>query len=151
MSLFTSNSKQVLVASNNPAKLNAVKAAVGKCFPSLVLDVRGGVLLRDEDLHCFAWVAVKQQAAAKVSIARSAEFVLPQRISQLVLQQGLELGQADDQVFGRKQSGRGTGTVGVLTNNLVTRAHYYEHAVVMALIPYMNPSLYPEYVAEGPV
>jgi len=75
--------------------------------------------------------------------------MLPDRISQLVLQQGLELGQADDQVFGRQQSGRGSGTVGVLTNNLVTRTLYYEHAVVMALVPFMNPSLYPEYVVGG--
>lgn len=49
------------------------------------------------------------------------------------------------QVFGRKRSGHGTGTVGKLTDNIVTRAAYYEHAIVMALIPFMNLKLYPEF------
>lgn len=49
------------------------------------------------------------------------------------------------QVFGRVKSGQGSGTVGKLTDNIVTRAAYYEHAVVMALIPFMNLELYPEF------
>jgi non-canonical (house-cleaning) NTP pyrophosphatase len=49
------------------------------------------------------------------------------------------------QVFGRTKSGQGNGTVGKLTANVVTRAAYYEHAVMMALIPFMKPDLYPEY------
>jgi hypothetical protein len=49
------------------------------------------------------------------------------------------------QVFKRTKSGQGNGTVGKLTANVVTRAAYYEHAVMMALIPFMNPDLYPEY------
>jgi hypothetical protein len=50
------------------------------------------------------------------------------------------------QVFGRVQSGRGTGTVGHLTHGLITRQSYYEHAVALALIPYLHPStLYPGY------
>jgi non-canonical (house-cleaning) NTP pyrophosphatase len=49
------------------------------------------------------------------------------------------------QVFGRTQSGQGNGTVGKLTDNIVTRAAYYEHAIVMALIPFMNLKLYPEF------
>jgi non-canonical (house-cleaning) NTP pyrophosphatase len=35
--------------------------------------------------------------------------------------------------------------VGHLTQNAVTRAAYYEQVIIMALIPYMNPELYPEY------
>jgi non-canonical (house-cleaning) NTP pyrophosphatase len=49
------------------------------------------------------------------------------------------------QVFGRTQSGQGNGTVGKLTGSIVTRAAYYEHAIVMALIPLMNLKLYPEF------
>lgn len=43
------------------------------------------------------------------------------------------------------KSGQGTGTVGKLTGNIVTRADYYEHAIVMALIPFLNLELYPDY------
>lgn len=54
------------------------------------------------------------------------------------------------QVFGRVKSGQGSGTVGNLTNNLVLRADYYEHAVVMALIPFMNLELYSEFGLQAP-
>jgi non-canonical (house-cleaning) NTP pyrophosphatase len=58
----------------------------------------------------------------------------------------MELGAADDLLFGRIDSGRGSGTVGHLTHNTVTRAAYYEQVIVMALIPFMNPELYPEFL-----
>jgi hypothetical protein len=32
---------------------------------ALVVAIEGGVLLRDDNLHCFAWAAVKQQAAGE--------------------------------------------------------------------------------------
>lgn len=48
-------------------------------------------------------------------------------------------------MFGRVKSGQGSGTVGKLTGNIITRVDYYEHAIVMALIPFMNLELYPEY------
>ena len=34
--------------------------------------------------------------------------------------------------------------VGKLTGGIITRSLYYEHAVVLALIPCMNPGLYGE-------
>lgn len=81
--------------------------------------------------------------AGRISTARSAEFLLPSAVSQLVLQ-GVELGAADDKVFNRNNSGQRSGTIGHLTGDIITRSGYYEHAFVMALIPFMNPELYPE-------
>jgi hypothetical protein len=54
------------------------------------------------------------------------------------------------QVFGRVESGQGSGTVGKLTDNLVLRSDYYEHAMALALIPFMNPELYPEFGLQAP-
>lgn len=34
-------------------------------------------------------------------------------------------------------------TVGILTRELISRAEYYEHALVLALIPFIRPELYP--------
>lgn len=45
----------------------------------------------------------------------------------------------------RVKSGRGSGTIGQLTGGLVTRQAYYEHAALMALLPLINPQLYPEF------
>ena len=77
-------------------------------------------------------------------LAKTASFALPHRIHELVEHEGLELGEADDQVFDRTNSKHGSGTVGLLTNGLIDRSHYYEHALVMALMPWIRPDLYPK-------
>ena len=43
----------------------------------------------------------------------------------------------------RVKSGRGNGTIGLLTSGLLTRQSYYEHAALCALVPLINPQLYP--------
>ena len=49
---------------------------------------------------------------------------------------------SSSQVFKRRKSGQGNGTVGKLTRGLISRTDYYAHTVTLALIPYMNPTLY---------
>lgn len=56
--------------------------------------------------------------------------------------EGLELGEADDRVFGRTNSKQATGAVGLLSKDLITRQSYYEHAITLALIPFLNEELY---------
>lgn len=46
------------------------------------------------------------------------------------------------QVFGKVNSKQGQGTVGQLTNGLIDRTLFYEHAVVLALAPFMHPDVY---------
>ncbi len=45
-------------------------------------------------------------------------------------------------VFGRTNSKQGNGAVGLLTGDVIDRAAYYVHAVILALIPFRNPELY---------
>jgi non-canonical (house-cleaning) NTP pyrophosphatase len=59
------------------------------------------------------------------------------------------LGHADDRVFGRENSEQTNGAVGLLTKDLIDRTAYYEHAVVLALVPFVNPGLYAA-AAAGP-
>ena len=54
-----------------------------------------------QQLEVFAWVVVQAPGGA-TSHARSASFPLPAALSELMLREGLELGQADDRVFGRQ-------------------------------------------------
>jgi putative aldouronate transport system permease protein len=54
---------------------------------------------------------------------------------------GLELGHADDRVFGRDNSKQANGAIGILTDDVVDREAYYVHAVIMALVPFKNPAL----------
>ncbi len=108
--------------------------------------IEGGVAAELEgdaaegDLWAFAWVVVLGKD--RMGKARTGTFDLPPQIAELV-RQGKELGEADDIVFGRTNSKQENGAVGLLTGDVIDRAAYYFHAVILALIPFMNPELYP--------
>jgi len=67
-------------------------------------------------------------------------FQLPKKIQKLI-DEGFELGEADDLVFKRNESKKKNGAVGILTNNLIDRTKYYEEAVILSLIPFINKKL----------
>lgn len=95
-----------------------------------------------QDLECFAWVVVKDARSGTESNARTGSFLLPRRLSEMVLQEGLELGDADDRMFRRTKSGQGSGTIGHLTRGQITRTDFYIHAIELALVPWMQPEHY---------
>ncbi len=101
--------------------------------------VEGGCDYLEKVMVAFAWIVVV--AEGMQGSARTALFQLPQKVQALV-ESGLELGEADDLVFGRENSKQKSGAVGLLTGNVVTRTSLYEQAVILALIPFKNPTLY---------
>jgi inosine/xanthosine triphosphatase len=90
-------------------------------------------------LEAFAWIVILSPTLT--GRARTATFQLPPAVATLV-HAGVELGHADDQVFGRSNSKQSNGAVGLLTRDLIDRTAYYSHAVVLALVPFLNPELY---------
>jgi len=173
---------KVIVASESPVKLAAVKIGFSKIFPdddiyfdtvnalSNVSDqplcdletytgaknrcefaysfmpdadywvgIEGGLDEYFGELEAFAWIFIKSKA--KEGKARTATFFLPEKIEKLI-RQGKELGEADDIVFGLKDSKKKTGAVGILTKDACNRTDYYAEAVVLALIPFINETLY---------
>jgi non-canonical (house-cleaning) NTP pyrophosphatase len=72
---------------------------------------------------------------------RTGTFLLPPAVAELI-RQGKELGAADDIVFGRLNSKQDNGAVGLLTDDVIDRAQLYEHAMILALIPFKNKALY---------
>ena len=101
--------------------------------------VEGGCDYFEEALVAFAWVQVVGSVGA--GSARTAMFQLPKKVQDLI-EKGYELGEADDLIFGRSNSKRESGAVGLLSGNAITRATYYEHAVILALFPFRNRELY---------
>lgn len=93
-----------------------------------------------EEMTAYGWVVVKSRAG-NYGKAKTSMFFLPPAISTLV-QQGKDLGEADDIVFGRTNANQVNGAVGLLTGDQVTRTSYFTDAVIMALIPFKNPELY---------
>jgi non-canonical (house-cleaning) NTP pyrophosphatase len=75
-------------------------------------------------------------------VAKTASFALPPSVVSLIQDKGMELGDADDQIFGRVNGKHGSGTVGILSKGLINRSAYYEHAILLALVPWFRPDEY---------
>ena len=97
--------------------------------------IEGGVHEDEFGLQAFAWIVVSSKD--KYSQAQTAVFYLPEAIAKMV-KDGIELGEADDIYFERTNSKQKDGAVGILTNGEIDRKSYYEHAIVMALIPFLT-------------
>lgn len=109
--------------------------------PQFSIGLEGGIsALGEENMECFAWISIFN--GIKTSCARTGSFVLPPAIRDHV-RGGMELGDADDAVFGTKNAKQGDGTVGHLTRNVINRTSYYSPAVTLAMIPFLWPELYP--------
>lgn len=102
--------------------------------------IEGGVDEFNGSMECLAWIVVKSKDG-RMGKGRSSSFLIPDKISELI-KGGMEMGEADDIVFGRSNSKQGNGLVGILTNDVLTRSTYYEPAMILALIPFKNPELY---------
>ncbi len=108
----------------------------------LWIGIEGGVQpgSEGEPWLALAWVAVLD-AHGHEGLARTGSFPLPPPVVAL-LRQGLELGEADDQVFGTHDSKRHLGAVGLLSHGALDRAGLYAQGVLLALLPYRNHELY---------
>ena len=102
--------------------------------------IEGGIEIKDKEMVAFAWAVVRDRD--RQGKGRTGEFFLPARLKELV-EGGMELGQADDIVFGRTESGRKNGSVGLLTRNAITRTEFHKQAVILALVAFAHPELYP--------
>lgn len=100
--------------------------------------IEGGCALINKKLYAFAWVVVSDKK--KVGYGKTSLFQLPKQIQKLI-ESGVELGDADDKVFKRKNSKRKDGAVGILTGGLINRTKYYKEAVTLSLIPFINNDL----------
>ena len=117
---------------SNNAKLECIDA-------DYWIGIEGGVEKKGNEMQVFAWIYI--QSKEMVGKARTATFDLPKKIIELI-DSGMELGDADDVIFNRRNSKQKNGAVGILTKDLIDREKYYTHAIIMALIPFNNMDLY---------
>lgn len=102
--------------------------------------LEGGVELQGTELWSFAWMYI-EDTTGKVGKGRTAACQLPLAIARRV-QEGEELGVANDAVFHIENSKQKNGIVGSLTNNVVVRKDFYLMAMLFALIPFVQSELY---------
>jgi inosine/xanthosine triphosphatase len=101
--------------------------------------IEGGVMPEDDELVAFGWIVIRSKSG--ISKSRTGTFTLPPAIKRLI-QEGDELGIAMDRVFATKDSKRNSGAIGLLTGEIIKRKDLYEHAVILALVPFRNEELY---------
>ncbi len=130
------SSEETLTGAENRAKNAKTEAPESDYW----VGIEGGIEKIDGFLRAFAWVVVIDKKDY-VSRSRTAEFTLPKKVADLI-EEGYELGDADDIVFKRSNSKQEIGSVGILTHDVLTRTSFYEPAVILALIPFVNPDLY---------
>lgn len=121
------------------AEIRAEFAQDARQAADLWIGIEGGVQTIGEEMSAFAWVVIRSRT--QISRARTGTFFLPPAVA-LLIQQGKELGEADDIVFGQTNSKQQAGAIGILTGNVVDRTELYEHAVILALAKYLHPELY---------
>jgi inosine/xanthosine triphosphatase len=170
----------VVVASNNPVKIEAARAAFATLMPDAKLQMiplsvdsgvsdqptsddetrrgaktraanarmrnaeadfwvglEGGIEVVEEQLMAFAWMAVIDNNG-RLSCARSTTLPLPPLVRKLIIDEGLELGEANDVVFSTANSKQGGGAFGLLTDGLYTRESVYAQTMILALLPFTN-------------
>lgn len=175
--------KRVIIASQNPAKIQAAELGFSRMFPEkeftfegvsvgsgvsdqpmsddetfagalnralsarqeqeegdFWIGLEGGLQEEGDDFFAFAWIVVLDKEGVQGK-SRTGTFAIPPAVTELV-RNGKELGEADDIVFEQTNSKQSSGAIGILTHGILDRAHYYAEAVLMALIPFKNPSLY---------
>ena len=98
--------------------------------------LEGGIETIDDQLMAFAWMAVLGPDQ-RIGEARTVTLPLPPAVKTLV-DQGLELGDANDKVFSTVNSKHQGGAFGLLTKGIYTREEVYTEALVIALVPFVN-------------
>lgn len=108
--------------------INRAKACIDKGeTESFGIGLEGGVMYMDEQLYLCNWGALVTPEG-KVYTASGARIPLPKSLSD-ELQLGKELGDVID-VFAKKRDVRkNEGTIGIFTNELVTRQEMFSHVV----------------------
>lgn len=107
--------------------------------------IEGGVEDTPAGMAAFAWVVTLSHKSE--GLGKSATFFLPSPVARLV-RSGKELGEANDLTFGTFNSKQKGGATGLLTGGALDRVSLYEQAVVVSLLPFMNPDLYSEEYAK---
>ncbi|PKF79371.1 non-canonical purine NTP phosphatase [Vibrio sp. vnigr-6D03] len=172
--------KKVIIASLNPAKINAVKSAFKEALPNEDFEYEGisvpsevadqpmsnsetksgainrvknaraekpqaefyvGLEAGNEGNDTFAWMII--ESGNKRGESRSSSLPLPPTVVRQ-LHQGIELGDVMDKTFGTDNIKQKGGAIALLTGNTLTRSSVYHQALVLALIPFINPDLFPD-------
>lgn len=103
--------------------------------------LEGGLIAHSNtEMEAMAWMVVLDNQDRTGKARTSGFFISPKTIA--LIKQGYELGHADELLFGIHNSKQKMGSSGLLTKNVINRERFYVDAVILALIPFLNPELF---------
>lgn len=98
--------------------------------------IEGGIEMTGESLMTFAWISLRR-SDGRSGESRTVSLTLPPAIRRMI-EDGLELGEANDRVFDTQNSKQAGGAFGLLTGGRYTRESVYTEAVTVALVPVLS-------------
>jgi inosine/xanthosine triphosphatase len=120
--------------------VNRAKAALaGVPGASWGVGLEGGVRFGSQG--CFLFGAVAVAGGTRLEVGRTAELRLPPSVAERI-QAGEELGPIMDGLSGVQNIKQKGGTVGFLTNALLSRADVWQMGLTLTLAPFLHPQLY---------
>lgn len=87
------------------------------------------------------WCAIVDKCG-RVTLGHGAGFEYPPAVIDEVLEKNVEVGKIMERLTGIKQIGKRMGTIGYLSHGKLDRVRLTEQAVLMAMLPRLNPELY---------
>jgi len=137
-------SKQPIVSEQtlNGAKNRARHAREAVPYAYFWVGVEGGTEEIDGVMQEYTWIYVIS-SDGRESKSRSASFTIPPMIAKMI-RKGAEFGPASDEFFGTENLKQGNGTIGIVSDNVLTRETYPLSAVICAFIPFKHPEYYGE-------
>jgi len=123
--------------------VNRARRALRKCNAEFGVGIEVGIhevpwtLTGYMDVQFCAVVDTK----GVVTLGHGPGFEYPPYVIKRIME-GVEAGVGMEELTGKKDVKRTTGAIGILTRGLLDRTHLNEIAVLMALIPRLNPELF---------
>ena len=119
--------------------MTRAQAALERTDAEIAFGLEGGIIEGDR-----AWLTghvIALTRDGRVGEAAWGRMLLPMAAAERV-QNGEELGDVIDDLFGEKESKRHAGAIGLLTEGAVSRTDAFADHVAMACAPFLHPGLY---------
>lgn len=103
--------------------------------------IEGGIELRGDVAYANAWCAIVDRNGL-ASYGHSIGVPLPKAIMDKIKNEGMDLGEAHDNLVNRENTKQQEGWFGEATDNIITREKGYIDMIVAALSPLVKPNFY---------
>ncbi|WP_156291528.1 DUF84 family protein [Oceanobacillus salinisoli] len=107
--------------------INRAKQCKDSASQTIGIGLEGGVMYVEDELYLCNWGALVTEDE-RVFTASGARITLPKEIDEQ-LRRGLELGEIMDEYAKREEVRKKEGTIGIFTNDLISRQEMFCHVV----------------------